>query len=96
MGSGKTHSFLRMTLIQHINNKGVNGKSNGWIIYPTYSLAEEVFIPPFLDILRNKGIAFDYNVAKHTIDTAYGHIKIFQMVKPQAIIGVSLTFCGFD
>ena len=96
MGSGKTYSFLRMTLIQHINNKGSNGKSNGWIIYPTYSLAEEVFVPPFLDILREKGIDFDYNVSKHTIDTAYGHIRIFQMVKPQAIIGVSLTFCGFD
>ena len=96
MGSGKTHSFLHMAFIQHISNKNKDGISNGWVIYPTYALAEEVFIPPFLDILRNKGIAFDYNVAKHTIDTAYGHIKIFQMVKPQSIIGVSLSWAGFD
>ncbi len=95
-GSGKTYSFLHKTFINHITRKNKDGISNGWIIYPTYSLAEEVFVPPFLDILTNKGIKFDYNVSKHTIKTAYGNIKIFQMVKPQSIVGVSLSYCGFD
>ncbi len=95
-GSGKTYSFLHKTFINHITRKNKDGISNGWIIYPTYSLAEEVFVPPFLDILTNKGIRFDYNVSKHTIKTIYGNIKIFQMVKPQSIVGVSLSFCGFD
>ena len=95
-GSGKTYSFLHKTFINHITRRNKEGLSNGWIIYPTYSLAEEVFIPPFLDILREKGIAYDYNVSKHTIKTAYGNIKIFQMVKPDKIIGVSLSYCGFD
>ena len=95
-GSGKTYSFLHKTFINHITRKNKDGISNGWIIYPTYSLAEEVFIPPFLDILRNKGIDYNYNVSKHTIKTAYGNIKIFQMVKPDKIIGVSLSYCGFD
>ena len=53
-------------------------------------------MPPFLDILRDKGIAYDYNVSKHTIKTIYGNIRIFQMVKPDKIIGVSLSYCGFD
>ena len=96
VGSGKTWSFLRKTFINHISRKNKDGISNGWIIYPTYSLAEEVFIPPFLDILTSKGIPYDYNVSKHTIKTAYGNIKIFQMVKPQSIVGVSLSYCGFD
>ncbi len=96
MGSGKTFCFLRKTFINHISRKNKDGISNGWIIYPTYSLAEEVFVPPFLDILRDKGIAYDYNVSKHTIKTAYGNIKIFQMVKPDKIVGVSLSYCGFD
>ena len=96
MGSGKTHSFLHKTFINHVKRKNKDGISNGWIIYPTYSLAEEVFIPPFLDILRDKGIDYNYNVSKHTIKTAYGNIKIFQMVKPDKIIGVSLSYCGFD
>lgn len=95
-GSGKTYSFLHKTFINHITRKNKDGISNGWIIYPTYSLAEEVFIPPFLDILRDKGIAYDYNISKHTIKTAYGNIRIFQMVKPDKIIGVSLSYCGFD
>ena len=55
-----------------------------------------MFVPPFLDILRDKGIDYDYNISKHTIKTAYGNIKIFQMVKPDKIIGVSLSYCGFD
>ena len=95
-GSGKTYSFLHKTFINHITRKNKDGISNGWIIYPTYSLAEEVFVPPFLDILTSKGIKFDYNVSKHTIKTIYGNIKIFQMVKPQSIVGVSLSYCGFD
>ena len=96
MGSGKTFSFLRKAFINHISRKNKDGISNGWVIYPTYSLAEEVFVPPFLDILRDKGIEYNYNVSKHTIKTAYGNIKIFQMVKPQSIVGVSLSYCGFD
>ena len=95
-GSGKTFVLIAESLKQHINNKGKNGKSNGWVIYPTYQLAEEVFIQPFLELLERKGIAFDYNIAKHTIDTLYGHIRIFQMVKPQSIVGVELTWCAFD
>ena len=95
-GSGKTHSFLHKTFINHIKKKNKDGISNGWIIYPTYSLAEEVFVPPFLEILQEKGIQYNYNVSKHTIKTAYGNIKIFQMIKPDKIIGVSLSYCGFD
>ena len=96
VGSGKTYSFLHKTFINHITKKNKEGISNGWIIYPTYALAEEVFIPPFLDILADKGIQYDYNVSKHTIKTAYGNIRIFQMVKPDKIVGVSLSYCGFD
>lgn len=96
MGSGKTFILLRAVFLQHINNKGKNGKSNGWVIYPTYSLGEEVFIQPFLELLEKKGIAYDYNISKHTIDTVYGHIRMFQMVKPQSIVGVELNFCFFD
>ena len=95
-GSGKTFSLIVNCLKEHIGNKAKNGKSNGWVIYPTYQLAEEVFIQPFLDLLERKGIAYDYNIAKHTIDTIYGHIRIFQMVKPQSIVGVELTWCAFD
>ena len=96
MGSGKTHVLLRAVFLQMVNNKGKNGKSNGWVIYPTYSLGEEVFIQPFLELLEKKGIAYDYNIAKHTIDTIYGHIRMFQMIKPQSIVGVELNYCFFD
>jgi len=95
-GSGKTYSFLHKTFINHIKRKNSEGVSNGWIIYPTYSLAEEVFVPPFLQILEDKGIPYDYNVSKHTIKTSYGNIRIFQMIKPQSIVGVSLSYTGFD
>ena len=95
-GSGKTFSFIHKTFINHLTRKNAEGISNGWIIYPTYSLAEEVFVPKFLEILENKGIKYDYNVSKHMIKTAYGNIRIFQMVKPDKIVGVSLSYCGFD
>jgi len=96
MGSGKTHSFIAKTALNHFFRKNKDGISNGWIIYPTYALAEEVFVPKFLEILEKKNISYDYNVSKHTIKSVYGNIRIFQMVKPQSIIGVSLSYCGFD
>ena len=95
-GSGKTYSFIRKTFINHITRKNSEGVSNGWIIYPTYSLALDVFVPPFLQLLEDKGIAYDYNVSKNTIKTIYGNIRIFQMIKPDKIVGVSLSYCGFD
>ena len=95
-GSGKTHSFLHKTFINHLTRKNSDGISNGWIIYPTYALAQDVFIPPFLQILEEKGIPYQYNRSSHTIKTMYGNIRIFQMVKPDKIVGVSLSYVGFD
>ena len=96
LGSGKTYIFLKKTLANHIMKIGVNGLSNGWIIYPTYELAEELFIQPFIDMLQEYNIDYEHNIAKHRIETGYGVIKIYQLQKPQRIIGASLNFIGFD
>ena len=43
-GSGKTYAFLHKTFINHVTKLNDNNVSNGWVIYPTYALAEELFI----------------------------------------------------
>ena len=96
LGSGKTWIFLRKTLANHISRVGADGKSNGWIIYPTYDLAEELFIQPFIDMLQEYDIDYEYNIAKHRIETGYGVVRIYQLQKPQRIIGASLNYIGFD
>ena len=70
--------------------------SNGWVIYPTYELAEELFVEPMREIFQRNGIKFDYNVQKHKFTTPYGIIKIYQLQKPQRIVGAELTYIGFD
>ena len=45
--------------------------------------------------MRN-GIDFEYNQSKHRFVTGYGNIKIYQLQKPQRIIGAELTYIGFD
>ena len=95
-GAGKTHAFLHKTFINHITRRNNEGVSNGWIIYPTYDLAEELFVEPFQDMLESKGIDYDYNIAKHRFVTAYGRIKLYQLQMPKRIIGAELTFIGFD
>ena len=95
-GSGKTFIFLRETFKNMINKKNANGLSNGWVIYPTYDLAEELFVQPFTDMLMKNGIDFNYNQSKHRFTTGYGNIKIYQLQKPQRIIGAELTYIGFD
>ena len=95
-GAGKTHAFLHKTFINHVTRRNNEGVSNGWIIYPTYDLAEELFVEPFQDMLESKGIDYDYNIAKHRFVTAYGRIKLYQLQMPKRIIGAELTFIGFD
>ena len=96
LGSGKTWIFLRKTLANHISRVGTDGRSNGWIIYPTYDLAEELFIQPFIDMLQEYDIDYEYNIAKHRIETGYGVVRIYQLQKPERIIGASLNYIGFD
>ena len=95
-GSGKTHVFLHKTFCNHILKKNNKGVSNGWIVYPTYDLADDLFVQPFIELLENKGITYTYNIAKHRFTTAYGKIKLYQLQKPQRIIGAELTYIGFD
>jgi len=96
IGSGKTFIFLRETLINHLVRKNKDGYSNGWIIYPTFDLANELFVTPFSEILNRLGISYKYSFSGHRFESQYGRIKIYQMVKPQLIIGSELTYVGFD
>lgn len=95
-GSGKTYIFIRKVLHCHITKINAEGRSNGWIIYPTYDLAEELFIQPFIEMLQEYDIDYEYNIAKHRIITGYGTIKVYQLQAPQRIIGASLNYIGFD
>lgn len=73
-----------------------NNLSNGWVIYPTYELAEELFVEPMKDIFERNGINYKYNVSKHKFETPYGKIKIYQLQKAQRIVGSELTYILFD
>ena len=95
-GGGKSFIFIRETLKNHLTLKTASGLSNGWILYPTYDLAEEIFIQPFIEILEDAGIKYDYNISKHLFVTQHGRIKIYQLQKPQRIVGSNLTFVGID
>ena len=95
-GSGKTFIFIRRVFVAHITKKNKQGLSNGWVVYPTFDLADELFVQPFTELLISKGITYTYNIAKHRFTTPYGTIKLYQLQKPQRIIGAELTFIGFD
>ena len=95
-GSGKTFSFLKNTFLCIIKKRNDQGKSNGLILYPTYSLADEVFVEPFKELLESNGVGYTYNIAAHKFKTSYGNIKIYQTRVPQRIVGASYTYCGID
>ena len=95
-GSGKTYAFLHKTFINHVSKFNSNGVSNGWVIYPTNELAEELFVEPMREIFERNGIKYQYNIQKHKFTTSYGVIKIYQLQKPQRIVGAELTYIGFD
>ena len=95
-GSGKTYSFLNETFINMVTKKNKDGKSEGLVLYPTYALADTVFVEPFREILERNGVAYTYNIASHRFKTQYGNIKIYQTRYPQRIVGASYTYCGID
>ena len=96
-GCGKTKIFLTNTwinLIKKVNPK--TNKSNGLILYPTYSLADDVFVEPFREILEKCGISYSYNISAHKFKTCYGDIKIYPTNQAHKIVGSSYTYCGVD
>ena len=95
-GSGKTYSFLTETFINLISKINKDGKSNGLILYPTYNLADSVFVEPFKEILERNGVPYTYNISQHKFRTIYGNIQIYQTRYPQRIVGSSYTYVGID
>ena len=96
LGCGKTYSLLSLCFINHISRRNSKDVSNGWVIYPTYELAEELFVEPMREIFERNGINYTYNVQKHKFKTPYGKIKVYQLQKAQRIVGSELTYILFD
>ena len=96
-GCGKTKIGLTKCLLSLINlqNPTLN-KSNGLILYPTYSLSEEVFVEPFCRILEKASIPYDYNIAQHKFRTLFGNIKIYVTNQAHKIVGSNYTWCYID
>ena len=96
-GCGKTKVLLTKAAYCLTNKVNpITGKSNGLILYPTYSLAEEVFVQPFIELLEKCNIPFDYNIASHKFRTIYGNIKIYVTNQANKIVGSNYTWAGVD
>lgn len=95
-GAGKTFIFLRETLKNHLLRKNEQGVSNGWVIYPTLGLADELFIEPFCLLLDSAKIKYYFNSTKRLFITAYGRVKVFTMETPARMVGSELTYAGID
>ncbi|MCD4828520.1 MAG: terminase family protein, partial [Candidatus Cloacimonetes bacterium] len=82
------------TFLNHLFRKNKRGQSQGWILYPTYDLAEELFVEPFLALLARRRIRAIHR--GHRITTRYGGIRVYQMMTPHRMVGSELTYVGFD
>ena len=97
MGCGKTRVGLSKCLLSLVNLQNPElGKSNGLILYPTYSLAEEVFVEPFCELLEKSSIPYDYNISQHKFRTLFGNVKIYVTNQAHKIVGSNYTFCYID
>ena len=96
-GAGKTYAFLRKALINHLFNvREVDGKSNGWILYPTLDLANELFVEDFKILLEDLEIDYVYNASLGRFKSAYGWLKIYTLEQPGRMVGANLTYGGID
>lgn len=96
-GAGKTYAFQRKALLNHLFNiRDVDNKSNGWILYPTLDLANELFVEDFKILLDSYGIDFDYNAQLGRFRSSYGWLKIYTLEQPSRMVGANLTYGGID
>ena len=95
-GSGKTFILLRRCLLAMLTKLNKEGKSSGLVLYPTYDLANELFVEPFCDMLEKYHIPYEYKKAEHRFITAAGNIKIYQLQMPQRIVGSEYTWAAID
>jgi len=96
LGSGKTHILLRKSLDAFLFKRNPKGQSSGMVVYPTYGLAEELFVDPFQELLDSLGIDYDYNISKFTFKSSYGRIRLFSLQRPSRIVGSAYTWAAFD
>ena len=97
LGCGKSKALISKSAMCLVNKVSpTTGKSNGLILYPTYSLAEEVFVQPFIELLEKCNIPYDYNIASHKFRTIYGNIKIYVTNQANKIVGSNYTWAGVD
>ena len=96
-GAGKTYVFLRKVLLNHLFNiRTVDGLSNGWVLYPTLDLANELFVEDFKLLLDDLDIAYEYNASLGRFKSAYGYTKIYTLEQPDRMVGSNLTYVGID
>ena len=96
-GAGKTHAFIANALKCHIFLKSPQtGYSNGWVAYPNFKLADELFVEPFREALDTCKIKYKYNATTKELRTQFGKINIYSFAYPDRMIGSNLTWAGFD
>ena len=110
--AGKTYVFLKKTLYCHLNIMNIDSvlewqesgenplfqpTSVGYIVYPTFPLAERLFIKPFIKMFKMKvGEDIKYDAKNHVLTSNYGTIIIISMTNADHIIGDSACFVGID
>jgi hypothetical protein len=96
-GAGKTHVFRRKVLLNHLFNKRSDDNlSNGWVLYPTLDMANELFVEDFKLLLNDLNIDFDYNGSLGRFRSKYGYTKIYTLEQPDRMVGANLTYAGID
>lgn len=97
-GSGKTFGVIRKALYQAftcLNEK--SQRSKGLVVYPTFSLAKELFTDPFTTLLQHLDIYYREDKINKTIFiTNVGSIKIHSMQKADRIVGSEYTWAIVD
>ena len=98
MGGGKTYIFLRQVLYQHVSAIiPATGESYGYVIYPTLTMAKELFWEDFQKILKQSNIKITKSSATDMyIFTKYGKIFVKTLQYPERIVGGSASFVAFD
>ena len=99
-GSGKTHGFIRTALYNAFTKITKNRKKNrsrGLIVYPTLSLAEELFVNPLQEILDEMRINYRYRKKEMVfLIEGMASIKIYTLEKSEKIVGAEYTYAMID
>ena len=98
MGSGKTFVFVRRSMREIGENRGVMDERHpGVLMEPTHPMTRDILLPELTHALDTYEIPWDYHKSEHRLMIdGFGHVLLLSAENYMRHVGLNIPFFGVD